>query len=139
MTDLDYITSAAGRFYKEAGFAFPDNAREYFESVMGNPLVFTKTIIGKGFVVGFIAPSFLEPTKMICTELAWYVEPMYRGTTVALRLMKMYEKEASDKRCDQVSMVCLEALDPEKTGDIYTRLGYTKIENHYKKDLVWQY
>lgn len=139
MTELDYITQAAERFYKEAGFAFPDNAREYFKQTMENPLVFTKTIIGKGFVVGFIAPAFLEPTKKQCQELAWYVEPMYRGTTVAIKLMKMYEREASLQKCDYVSMVSLEALEPESTGDIYSRLGYTKLENHYRKELIWQH
>ena len=136
--ELDYIVRAARRFYKEAGFDFPDNAKEYYTNLLSNDIMFTKVIIGKGFVVGFVAPSFLQPSKKLCSELAWYVEPMYRGTTVALKLMKMYEREASERGCDQVSMVCLESLDPETTGDIYTRLGYKKLESHYIKELRWQ-
>lgn len=135
MTDLEYITEAAQRFYDEAGFDIPENIREYYEELSHNPLIFTKVIKGKGFIVGMVAPSFLHPSRLQCSELAWYVEPEYRGTSVALRLMKMYEQHAKDKGCYYVSMVCLESLNPEATGKIYEKLGYNRLENHYRRVL----
>ena len=96
MTELDYITEAAERFYEEAGFDFGDREkmRSYYKELKDSDVVFTKVIIGKGFVVGAIVPSFLEPWKRACQELAWYVEPEYRGGPSAIKLMKMYEKHA---------------------------------------------
>ena len=133
--ELDYVIEAAGRFYAEAGFEYPDNAREYFKDLNENPIIFTIAERGKGFVVGFVAPSFLEPSKKLCQELAWYVEPQYRGTSVAIRLMKKYEEYAREQGCDQVTMVCLEQLDPDKVGRIYQKLGYNVSEHHFKKEL----
>lgn len=133
--DLDYVIEAAGRFYAEAGFEYPDNVREYFEDLNENPIIFTIVERGKGFIVGFIAPSFLEPTKKLCQELAWYVEPQHRGTSVAIKLMKKYEAYAREQRCDQVTMVCLDNLNPVKVGAIYQKLGYNVAEHHFKKEL----
>lgn len=135
MTELEYITAAAERFYTEAGIEFPDNAKEYYRQVLDNPLVFAKVIIGKGFVVGMAAPSFLHPGKLQAQELAWYVEPEFRGTSVAIKLMKMYELEAIERGCKEIGMVCLESLNPEGTGKIYEKLGYNKHETHYIKEV----
>lgn len=135
MTELEYITDAATRFYDEAGFEKPENMAEYYEELSNNPLIFTKTIIGKGFIVGMIAPSFLHPGKVQCSELAWYVEPECRGTSVSIKLMKMYEAEAKDRGCDKITMVCLEALNPEATGNIYKKLGYNRLETHFIKEV----
>lgn len=135
MTELEYITDAAARFYAEAGIEFPENAKEYYQDLSNNPLVFTKTIIGKGFIVGMIAPSFLHPGRLQCSELAWYVEPEYRGSSAAIRLMMMYEAEALSRGCHEIGMVCLEALNPESTGRIYEKLGYNKHETHFIKEV----
>lgn len=132
---VDYITAAAERFYAEAGIEFPGNAREYYTDVLNNPLVFAKVIEGKGFIVGMIAPSFLHPGKLQAQELAWYVEPEFRGTSTAIKLMKMYEAEAIKRGCKEIGMVCLEALDPVRTGNIYEKLGYNKYETHYIKEV----
>ena len=132
---LDYITDAAGRFYTEAGIEYPSNAREYYRDVLANPLVFAKVIVGKGFLVAMAAPSFLHPGKLQASELAWYVEPEFRGTSTAIKLMKMYEAEALERGCTEIGMVCLESINPETTGKIYEKLGYNKHETHYIKEV----
>lgn len=133
--ELDYIIEAADRFYAEAGFAYPDNVREYYESLNENSFIFTVVERGKGFIVGMIAPSFLEPSKLACNELAWYVEPQYRGTSTAIRLMKKYEQKAIDSGCDIITMVALDSLNPEAVGAIYKKMGYNTLEHHFKKEL----
>ena len=133
--DLDYIVEAAERFYKEAGFVYPDDIRAYYESLNQNPMIFTVVERGKGFIVGFVAPSFLEPTMIQCSELAWYVEPEHRGTSVAIKLMTRYEAYAKDKGCNYITMVCLESLSPESVGKIYHKLGYNTLEHHYRKEI----
>lgn len=133
--EVEYITEASERFYKEGGFDLIEYPKEYYKSVLDNPVVFAEVIVGKGFIVGMIAPSFLHPGRLQCSELAWYVEPEYRGTTAALRLMRRYEKVARDNKCYYVSMVAIESLNPKATGKIYEKLGYTKLENHYRRIL----
>lgn len=133
--ELEYITAAAERFYAEAGIDFPADAKEYYRTVLDNPLVFAKVIVGKGFIVAMAAPSFLNPTKIQAQELAWYVEPEFRGTSTAIKLMKMYEAEALSRGCKEIGMVCLEALNPESTGRIYEKLGYNKHETHFIKEV----
>jgi GNAT superfamily N-acetyltransferase len=133
--ELDYIIEAAARFYAEAGIEYPDNVREYYESLNENPLIFTIVDIDKGFIVGVVAPSFLEPSKLACSELAWYVESEYRGTSVGIKLMKRYEQKAIDSKCDTITMVALDSLNPEAVGEIYKKLGYTTLEHHYRKEL----
>lgn len=133
MTELDYILEASKRFYKEAGFEYPTNAREYYQSLLDNDFIFAKVIIGKGFIVGCVTPYFLTPHLRVCSELAWYVEPEFRGSKVAIKLIREYEKEALSRGCDKINLVALESLTPDKVGNIYKKLGYNKLENHYIK------
>jgi hypothetical protein len=49
--------------------------------------------------------------------------------------MKKYEQFAKDNKCNYITMVCLESLEPEKVGKIYNRLGYNALEHHYRKEI----
>lgn len=134
-SELDYLVSAAQRFYNEAGFDFPLNAKEYYQELDKNPFIFSIIEEGKGFIICSIAPSFLTPSLMQCSEIAWYVEKEYRGGSTAIKLMKKYEQLAVSKNCDLITMVALEQLDPIRTGNIYKKLGYKSLEHHYIKEI----
>ena len=108
----------------------PADVRAYAQEVLNNPLVFNCTLVGKGYIIGMAAPSFLNPERKQAQELAWYVEPEYRGTPVAIKLLRMYERKALDLGCQEVTMVALEALDPLKVEAIYKRAGYRKFETY---------
>lgn len=45
---------------------------------------------GKGLLMCMILPSIWSPKILVLHELAWYVLPEYRNTTVGYRLMKAY-------------------------------------------------
>jgi GNAT superfamily N-acetyltransferase len=45
---------------------------------------------GKGIIIGLIAPVIWCNKHYALHELAWYVKPEYRNTTVAYRLVKAY-------------------------------------------------
>ncbi len=132
---MSYVVEAAGRFYDEAGFNKVEDFAGFIEDILADPTVFIIVNEGKGFIIGRFSTFFLEPTKTLCSELAWFVEPEYRGTTVAIRLLKEYEQYAKDNECDLVSMVALEEIEPVKTGKIYTRMGYTPLEHQYIKEI----
>ena len=133
--ELDYLVEAAQRFHAEAGIPILDNAKEYYRNLHDIDGFFSIVIIGKGFIVGHVAPSFLQPSVKLCSELAWYVEPEYRGKMVALRLLKQYEAKAIELGAKQIGMVAINALSPKSTGDIYLKLGYNVAETHYIKEI----
>lgn len=133
--ELNYLVEAAQRFHEEAGIPILENAKEYYRKLHTIDGFFSIVVIGKGFIVGHVAPAFLEPNKKLCTELAWYVEPEYRGKTVSIRLLKNYEKKAIKLGATQISMVALEALSPERLRIVYNNLGYNAAETHYIKEV----
>ncbi len=85
-----------------------------------------------GMLVGMVgSPVFSD--DLIASELAWFIEPEYRGSRKALQLVYAYEEWARRMGCKNVSMSLLTALtDASKT---YERLGYTKTEISYLKAL----
>lgn len=133
--EFEYLKKASRMFYEEIGQDYNDLQDEIYKQLLENPMVVIKVIIGKGFIVGFEAPSFLDPLKKTLSEVAWFVEPKYRGTSTSIKLLKAFEKEGKKRNCDDVIMVCLEKLEPKKIGKIYERMGYNIIEHNYKKDL----
>ena len=134
---LLYIVEAASRFYKEIGITPLDSATayDYFKKIRGVEGVFTCVEIGKGFIVGHITQSFLQPHIKMCTEAAWFVEKEYRGTTVGIRLLKNYEKKARKKGAKQISMVSIGKLNAQSLDKIYTKMGYEPFEQHYIKEI----
>jgi len=133
--ELDYLVEAAQRFHKEAGIPILENAREYYKNLHNLEGFFSIVIIGKGFIVGNVSASFLQPSIGLCSELAWYVEPGYRGKIVAIRLLKAYEAKAIEMGASQIGMVAINAINPKDTEDIYLRLGYNIAETHYIKEI----
>lgn len=134
MSDIEYLTAAAKRFYKEIGISHFDGMQEYYEYILSLDGAFAKVINGKGFIVGLISPSFLNPNIKLCSELAFYVDKEHRGTSTAAKLLKMYEKHAIDNGCNQISLVSLEKLD-NTAGNIYRKMGYNLLEKHFIKEL----
>ena len=134
-SELNYLVSASRRFYKEACFDFPIGAKQYYQELDKSPFIFPIIEEGKGFIICSITPSFLTPSKLQCTEIAWFVEKKYRGGSTAIKLMRKYEQLAVSQNCDLITMVALEQLDPVRIGNIYKKLGYKSLEHHYIKEL----
>lgn len=133
--ELLYVCEATKRFREEAGIEQIEDAYTYFKELDQNEHIHTIVEIGKGFISCVITPSFLIPTKLQCSELAWFVEQEYRGGTTAIKLINKYEQLAKDNKADLITMVCLECLMPNKTASIYEKLGYSRFEQHFIKEL----
>jgi len=133
--NLDYLVEASARFREEAEIPPLDNAREYFAELHKKEGLFSIIEHGKGFIVGFATPSFLNPEIGQCIELGWWVEPEHRKGLTAIRLLKGFEEEAKRFGVKETVMAVLEGLDTERTKQIYEKLGYLKYETHYKKEM----
>lgn len=85
----------------------------------------------KGILAGLSSPFLFNPLKKMATELAWWVEPQYRQTSIGKELLDAFEEWAKNTGCELVTMVCLDDL----LGKYYERRGYSLKERAYMKVL----
>lgn len=69
----------------------------------------------------------------VAAELAWYVDPPYRGNRKALELVYAFEEWARRVGCKHASMSLLTTLTD--VSKFYERLGYQKTEISYFRSL----
>lgn len=81
-----------------------------------------------GFVLGVISPSIVNKDILVGCELAWWMQPKHRGGRLGIQLLKHIEVSAKENGAKIWSMMCLEALEPDKVERMYMKLGYKKSE-----------
>ena len=86
-------------------------------------------------VVGMIG-MVLVPHALACEihadEIAWWVEPEWRGSTLGPKLLRSAEDWATTKRAKVCKMVAPAGTD---VGAFYRRVGYVEVETIYAKQL----
>jgi GNAT superfamily N-acetyltransferase len=86
---------------------------------------------GKGIIIGLIAPVIWCNKHYALHELAWYVKPEYRNTTVAYRLVKAYIEFGKQlKKNKRVILFTLSKL-PDTPSLNYEKLGFKKIDENW--------
>lgn len=137
-SDADEVIGLARKFhshtnYKHIDFDY-DTAKGLFQAAVDQGMCF---VADNGQLVGFVLglgfPSLLNKNVLMGSELAWWVEPEYRGSPAAIRLLKNIEAAAKEKGIQAWSMICLESMNPEIVQDIYLRMGYHKSERTFTK------
>lgn len=101
-----------------------------------NAIVILLTDEGKnvGMVVGHCdSPLFAEET--IASELAWWVDEDYRNSKKASELVFAYEDWALRVGAWASNMAYIEGVSPNSVQKFYERLGYSKTETSYLKEL----
>lgn len=88
-----------------------------------------------GMVVGTSA-EFLFSTDKHATELAWYVYPEYRKSTVGKDLQEAFVYWAKKVGCKYLHMVLLEDHNAPKMKKLYKKLGFKLIEQAWIKELT---
>ena len=84
-----------------------------------------------GMLLGTIE-EFLFNKKKIAAEVAWWVDPEYRGKN-SLQLLEAYEYWASMCGADVIQMSLLHDETKDKLDGIYKRRGYEPKETGYIK------
>ena len=82
-------------------------------------------------LVGMIALLVFEHPltgRLMAEEVAWWVEPEHRNSTVGPRLLHHMERWSVQKRLHMVKMV---APTDSSVGDFYQKQGYQAIETHW--------
>lgn len=114
--------------------ATPDALTALAHALLAGPtsVVFVAEI--DGAVGGMLAAStYLQPMsgETIATEIAWWMDPAVRGSRAALRLLQTAEAWARDRGAAKFQMIA----PTDHVGAFYERLGFTRIEIHYQKEL----
>ena len=85
-----------------------------------------------GFCIGYVAPHFFG-NNLTSGDLAIYVVPEHRGGMMGARLVKAYDAWCSEKGVKQPLLGVSAGITPDRTGQLYERLGYTEKYTVYKK------
>lgn len=116
------------------------NDKEYIEQLLFN------LIVGAGFIllaekdnkiIGLIIaatiPNIWNPKVMQCSEIAYWVEPKFRGGTAAYRLLKSYIAECDKMmKSDKIQMYTMSKM--VNSPDLkYEKFGLSKLEETWVK------
>jgi len=88
---------------------------------------------GKGMIIGAISQYSFNEKILVLSEMAWYVKPEFRTTTVGYKLFKAYLLEA-DKlvKENRVQIVFVSKL--HNSPDInYQKYGFKKMQESWIK------
>lgn len=85
----------------------------------------------QGMIIAVIEQDLWLPEIRVLREVAWWVEPEYRGTTLGYRLIKEYMRVVDLlKKKDLISYATLATL-PDSPLNNMERWGWRNIQQHY--------
>lgn len=86
---------------------------------------------GKGLIVGLITPSVWNNRVLVLHELAWYVKPEFRHTSVGYKLLRYYinygERLKDEGRINYFTLTKMKSSPDLK----YEKFGFAKIEENW--------
>jgi GNAT superfamily N-acetyltransferase len=117
-------------------FGQGDRMDELVVRVLEHGVIFVGEAGGsiQGLLAIVLAEHFLTGAPY-ADEVAWWVEPAHRRTSLAGRLLHHMERWAVDQGLDFVKMVAPEDAEGHHLGDFYRRAGYVPVETCYLKRL----
>lgn len=87
-----------------------------------------------GFLWGFCCAMPWNPAKLAMDTLL-YVEPEYRGSRAAFKLVQAWELWAREQGATSVQLSVASGIHEERTASFYQRMGYNHIGTEYRKEL----
>lgn len=79
-----------------------------------------------GFISGLVHEYFFSNRKRV-SDLGFFVLPEYRGSRVALKLVKLLEAWAIEKNANELHLGQTTGLEIDKTKRFYERLGFKTV------------
>lgn len=134
---MDYLESIADRLCLSNGFNIP--AHKDIKTILSEWLKldnsFCICVEGKGAIMGSVYPYAFNPEFKYAYDVGFWVEPEYRGTPLALKLISAFEKKAKELGACRIIMVALNSITPDRTCKFYSKLGYKLVELNYIKEI----
>lgn len=95
-------------------------------------------VLDDATVVGMIGASVINHPisgELTGSEVAWWVDPEYRGGIASVRLLVELEKW-SVREAGAVRFQMIAPAGDERIRDLYRRRGYYEVETVFQRDLV---
>jgi hypothetical protein len=145
MGDLETVKRLTNSFITtmEVPFNFDEETvTSSFRYIVEHPeegiiiLACSKTILGEviyGMIIGAVTLLLYSKTRM-ATEVAWYIDPQFRGKTKAsIKLIEAYEYWAEHIAGCEVTHLARLNNSPQSIDKFYERLGYEQKEVNFLK------
>lgn len=130
---INYVGDVMQRFSKLVNFDATGSKEECLAYLLSlNPVITGEK--DKGVIVGLIGPNIFNPRSLVATEVIWWVEPRLQGSGYGIRLLKTFEAKCKSLGCTKLVMSAIENSN-DMAINIYPRLGYTKLETLFVKDI----
>ena len=134
--DKTAIIELMQEFRKEAAiteYANLDN-EPYWQRLLDNILAGAGVIFfeeGKGLLMALITHTVWCDKTLYMQELAWYVKPEYRRTTLGYKLLKQYVDYGKElKESGRIKFFCIAKL-PSSPDIKYDRFGFRKLDDNW--------
>lgn len=85
-----------------------------------------------GFLAVTIVPTFFGHARFV-EDISFYVDPKYRGTSAALRLVRTVEAWAIKNNVEAIRVGITTGTNPGPAGNFFVRLGYEESGKLYTK------
>ena len=86
---------------------------------------------GKGLLMALITHTVWCDRTLYMQELAWYVKPEFRHTTLGYRLLKQYVNYGNElKQNGRIKFFCIAKL-PSSPDIKYDKFGFRKLDDNW--------
>lgn len=134
--DKTAIIELMQEFRKEADiteYASLDN-EPYWQRLLDSILAGAGVVFieeGKGLLMALVAHTVWCDKTFYMQELAWYVKPEYRHTSVGYKLLKKYVDYGNElKQNGRIKFFCIAKL-PSSPDIKYDRFGFRKLDDNW--------
>ena len=139
--DIPVLIDMGAAMHEESRYANldfdPEKLRLLGETMLGDPDSWLALVAERdgdiiGFCCGYVAPHFFG-NELTSGDLAIYVVSEHRGGTIGARLVKEYTAWCEAQGVREPLLGVSAGITPDRTGQLYERLGYTEKYTIYKK------
>ena len=134
--EKDFFKECIKKFHKELLPHFGSGSNVELEVIidglLANPDFICIIELGKGMIIGHVAPYLFNPNKRVASEIGWYVLPEHRNGSVGIRLVRDFEQVAKIMGAEILLMATLAGND---ISSYYEKKGYNAQEKFYYKEI----
>lgn len=138
--DMNFLICAMVEYAEEAKIDVLNNnhnaehVKQVFRNIMAGKGVILMDDRRRGFLAAAIAPNLWNPELLQLSEIAFWVDPAYRGGSVGGRLFLEFNRIADEMLKEGQVHLITTSLRGESPKLDYIKYGYTSNETTYIKE-----
>jgi GNAT superfamily N-acetyltransferase len=130
--DVDKVLELGQAMHEESYFSFLTFNREkllkLWASIMDYPQMYCGLVAETddeiiGLFVGGVSPHWFSD-ELFASDMALYVTPSHRGSSAGVRLLKAYDKWATESGAKVINLGISTNVNQDRTQKLYHKLGY---------------